>query len=119
MVNLSVRTLNTSPSLCSRAIALLECWLLAALRRAREEKAKELNATVSVIEKLLSAINNAEKNLNGNIERKVGKPILTFAPSSSRLLPQGSGPSNHSLFPFPLFLPLILGFDQSEEALLG
>ncbi|EGS22182.1 uncharacterized protein CTHT_0016990 [Thermochaetoides thermophila DSM 1495] len=51
--------------------------VLAAFRRARDQKVRELKATMSVVEKLLSALKDVERNLTGNYERKVGKQIIT------------------------------------------
>jgi hypothetical protein len=51
--------------------------VLAALKRAREEKVKEFNALISVAEKLLRTIEDVERNLNGTLEKKVGKPIIS------------------------------------------
>ena len=51
--------------------------VLAALKRAREEKVKEFNALIFVAEKLLRAIEDVERNLNGTLEKKVRKPIIS------------------------------------------
>jgi len=57
-----------------------------------------------VIDKLLSAIEDVERNLNGNIEKKVGELIITKLHSFliQASLTQGSGPS-----PRPSLLPRV------------
>ncbi|EGS22569.1 uncharacterized protein CTHT_0010380 [Thermochaetoides thermophila DSM 1495] len=57
-------------------IAPSSAGALAALKRAREEKVKEFNAFISIAEKLLRAIEDVGRNLDGTLEKKVGKPII-------------------------------------------
>jgi len=58
---------------------------LSALRKARDVKVKELNALVSVVEKLYAAIENVEKSLSGQIEKTAQNPSSqSFTLSLSR-----------------------------------
>jgi len=50
--------------------------ILATLRRARDDQLKELNTTISVVEKLVDAIAAVESSLSSPLERKVGKSII-------------------------------------------
>lgn len=59
--------------------------ILAALGRAREGRVKELNAMTSVIEKLLSAIEDVEGTSMAT-SRRLGDPSPSFTPSSFSLL---------------------------------
>jgi len=51
--------------------------VLSALRKARDVKVKEINTIVSVAEKLYAAIEDVEKNLSGQFERSVAKPLIS------------------------------------------
>ncbi|EGS24073.1 uncharacterized protein CTHT_0007850 [Thermochaetoides thermophila DSM 1495] len=50
--------------------------VLAALKRARDDQVKELNTTISIIEKLVGAIAMVENQLKSSLEKQVGKPII-------------------------------------------
>ncbi|EGS23454.1 uncharacterized protein CTHT_0001470 [Thermochaetoides thermophila DSM 1495] len=51
--------------------------VFSALRQAREVKVKEINALVSVSEKLYAAVENVERSLFGQIEKTVVKPLIS------------------------------------------
>jgi len=75
MVNLSTSTRNTTTTEHPRRDSPSSAGVLAALKRVRE-KVKEFNAFISVAEKLLRAIEDVERKLDGTLEKKVGKLII-------------------------------------------
>jgi hypothetical protein len=51
--------------------------ILAALRKAHEDRVKEPNAVITVAKKLLRAIEDVKNNPENNLEKMIAKPIIT------------------------------------------
>jgi len=80
--------------------------VLAALERACEEKLKELNTVISVTEKLLRVVEDVERKLEGSLEKKIGKPIISKFHSFSFRPRWPRGRRSHSpSLPEPIRIP--------------